>query len=97
MQFGFDEEEEEDEKPEVFDPNNIVRECYCQPLLLNITQPDFGDMMAELKVKREQRAKEEAAHREELKRKFEEAKRLEKEALAQEMEVRVGSQNDIHM
>ena len=51
-------------------------------------QPDFGDMMEELKVKRELRAKEEAAHREQLKQKFAEQKRLEQAALAKEMEAR---------
>ena len=51
------------------------------------SQPDFGDMMEELKIKRAQRAKEEQARRDELKRQFEEKKRKDAEALAKEMEV----------
>ena len=50
-------------------------------------QPDFGDMMGELKIKRAERAKAEQARRDELKRQFEEQKRKEAEALAKEMEV----------
>lgn len=59
----------------------------CKFLSPGANQPDFGDMASVLAERRAQRAKEEAAHREQLKREAEARKRAEREQTERELAV----------